>query len=88
MTSAYYFRFPALMALLVQIIALVIILGATGHLCFSQTRTVDNIRMYNYPMDPRQHPDDHQEKSHWFTSRWFVLLDNQFFWLSTLSEAK
>ena len=41
-----------------RIIALVIILGATGHFCFSQTRTVDNIRIFNYPMDPRQHPDD------------------------------
>ncbi len=41
-----------------RIIALVVILGATGCFCFSQTRTVDRIRMYNYPMNPRLHPDD------------------------------
>jgi hypothetical protein len=41
-----------------RIISLIIILGVSGFLCFSQTKAVDKIRMYNYPMNPRQHPDD------------------------------
>ena len=42
-----------------RIITLVIFLCATSHLCLSQLKTDDaRIRMYNYPMNPRQHPDD------------------------------
>ena len=41
-----------------RIICLVVIFGISGYLCFSQEKTDQKIRMYNYPMDPRQHPDD------------------------------
>ncbi|MDP2337009.1 MAG: hypothetical protein Q8N05_11295 [Bacteroidota bacterium] len=42
-----------------KIISLIIIFGISGYSCFSQTETgVNKIRMYNYPMNPRQHPDD------------------------------
>lgn len=42
-----------------KIISLIIVLGISGYPCFSQTKPVDNkIRIYNYPMNPRQHPDD------------------------------
>lgn len=38
---------------------LIILLGFSGYHCLSQTKSVDHkIRMYNYPMNPRQHPDD------------------------------
>ena len=39
--------------------SLIVILGIMGYPCFSQAKPVDSkIRIYNYPMDPRQHPDD------------------------------
>ncbi len=41
-----------------KIISLVIILGVSGFLCFSQMITGDKIKMYIFPMNPRQHPDD------------------------------
>ncbi len=42
-----------------RIFFLIIILGISGYPSFSQTKSIDNkIKMYNYPMNPRQHPDD------------------------------
>ena len=42
-----------------RIFSLIIVLGISGYTCFSQTKSGDNkIRIYNYPMNPRQHPDD------------------------------
>lgn len=39
--------------------SLIIIHGISGYPCFSQAKLFDSkIRIYNYPMDPRQHPDD------------------------------
>ena len=44
---------------LARISSLIIILGITYFQSFSQTQSADSkIRMYNYPMNPRQHPDD------------------------------
>ena len=38
---------------------LIIVIAISGYHCSSQVKSVDNkIRMYNYPMNPRQHPDD------------------------------
>ncbi len=42
-----------------RIIALIIVLGIPGFSCLSQTTSVDaQISLYNFRMNPRQHPDD------------------------------
>jgi hypothetical protein len=41
-----------------RVFTLIILLALTGFAALSQNETVSGIRIYNYPMDPRQHPDD------------------------------
>ena len=42
-----------------KIFSLILVLCIYAHPCFSQmTSVADKIRIYNYPMNPRQHPDD------------------------------
>jgi hypothetical protein len=42
-----------------KIFSLIVILGIFSCHCFSQTKPGDSkIRIYNYPVNPRQHPDD------------------------------
>ena len=41
------------------VIFLIAVLGISTYSCFSQSKVVEHqIRMYNYTMSPRQHPDD------------------------------
>jgi hypothetical protein len=42
-----------------KIISLIVVFGISVFSCLSQTKSVGyKIRTYNYPMNPRQHPDD------------------------------